>query len=266
MEFKKVLITPDLAKSMLEKNSNNRGVKIPVVLRYANDMIKGNWNEETAEMIKITDEGDIVDGQHRLMAVVKSNKSVFFYVAYGLDKSTFKYLDTGVSRSAGDVFKIDGIKNYYTIASIISAFHVLKKVAGINVQKNNKLTNSELLEVYYENPEFWQFIARKADVWYDGFAKILSKSSLGAFFATFHKINSDDAENFMNQLCLGLNVKNKTIELLRKRLIQEKLATKKTTPYIRNSMILKTWNLYRKGETVKVLKFDPEKESFPKAI
>jgi hypothetical protein len=266
MEFKKVLITPDMAKSLLEKNKNNRSVKMPLVLRYANEMINDNWNENTAEMIKITDEGNVIDGQHRLMAVVKSNKSVFFYVAYGLSQEAFKYLDTGSVRTAGDVLKIDGVRNYNNIAAIISAYHSLKRTANIDVQKNHRLTNSQLLSKYNENPEFWQFVCRKAENWYHSFAKIIPKSSLGAFFATFHIINSDDAENFMNQLCLGLNVKNKTIELLRKRLIQEKLATKKSSLSVRNSLVFKTWNLYRKNESVKVLKFDPDKEDFPRPI
>jgi hypothetical protein len=266
MEFKKVLITPDYARKILKTNKSNRVLRMPTILRYSKDMSNGNWKTDTAETIKISDEGNLIDGQHRLHAVIHSNQSIFFHVAYNIDRDVFKYLDTGASRSASDIFKIDGIKNAHSVTSIIQTYNRLK-ISGLRtLQKNQNLTNAELLDVYYENPEYWQYVCRKSDSWYDSFAKILSQSTIGGFFALFNDINKDDSENFVNQLCTGHNITNQTIELLRKRLIQEKISIKKTSPLIRNSMILKTWNLFRKNESVKVLKFDPEKESLPKPI
>ena len=85
-------------------------------------------------------------------------------------------------------------------------------------------------------------------------------------FATFYHIHKENAVDFMDQLCKGINVKNPSIELLRKRLIQEKLSNKKTTVTFRNVLIIKVWNFYRTNQSVKTLKFMPETESFPKPI
>ena len=266
MEIRKELITPEIAKKLLEKNDINRRFKMPVVFRYANDMTSGKWKDDTAELIKISKNNNLLDGQHRMKAVTIANIPVFFWVAYNLEESVFDVLDTGSSRSSADTFKVAGIKNDSGMSSIISSYNILKHTYNRDVQKHNKSTNSELLTQYNLNPDFWQFVFKMSSSWYEGFSKILPTSTIGAMFASFYHIHKEDAIDFMDQLCKGRDIKNPSIELLRKRLIQERLSNKKTTVSFRNALIIKVWNLYRKKEVVKVLKFDPEKEEFSKPI
>jgi hypothetical protein len=266
MEIKKELITPEIAKKLLEKNDHNRRLKIPVYLRYAEDIKNGRWKDNTAELIKISESGLLLDGQHRLKAVLVANQSVFFWVAYGLKDSVFDVLDTGAVRSSSDTFKVAQIKNANQIPSIINSFFILKKSYQKSVQKNEKLTNSQILEEYYKDADFWQYIFRMSSSWYESFSKIIPVSTIGAMFATFYHINKEDAIDFMNQLCKGSNIKNPTIELLRKRLIQDRLSNAKISPTLKNVLIVKVWNFYRKNESVKVLKFDFEKEEFPRPL
>jgi hypothetical protein len=266
MEFQKVLFTPEMAKNLLEKNNHNRRFRHPVLLRYVNDIKEGRWREETGEVIKISKNGNLLDGQHRLKAVTITNIAVVFWVAYGLEESVFDVLDTGSSRNSGDTFRIAGIKNDSQMPSIINTFNILKTSYQRSLQKNKTSTNSQLLAQYNLDPEFWQFVLRKTASWYDAFSKIIPMSTIGGMFATFYNIDKDSAVDFMDQLCKGINVKNSSIELLRKRLIQEKLSSKKTTATFRNVLIVKVWNYYRNGQIVKTLKFNPETESFPRPI
>jgi hypothetical protein len=266
MEIKKELITPEMAKKLLEMNDNNRRIRPLRYLRYANDIKEGRWFTDTAEMIKISKTGRLIDGQNRMMAVVIANTPVYFHIAYGLEDSVFPVLDTGASRNATDVFKIAGVKNDSQMPSIINTFNILKTSYQRSQQVNKALTNAQLLDQYELNPEFWQYVLRKTASWYDGFSKILPMSTIGGMFATFYHINKEDAVDFMDQLCKGINVKNPSIELLRKRLIQEKVSNKKTTATFRNVLIVKVWNYYRNNQFVKTLKFDSEKESFPRPL
>ena len=107
LEFKKELITPSRAKELLEANINNRRVKNEVVNRYAQDILAGRWKEDTGEVIKISKSGIVLDGQHRLYAIVKSNTPIFLHIAYGVDDSVSDVLDTGSVRSATDVFRLN---------------------------------------------------------------------------------------------------------------------------------------------------------------
>ncbi|WP_372938909.1 hypothetical protein, partial [Seonamhaeicola sp.] len=82
-------------------------------------------------------------------------------------------------------------------------------------------------------------------------------------YALFCDRNEAYAEDFMNQLCTGQYLTNVTISLLRQKLMQDKMTQKRLPLNIRYSLILKTWNFYRKKKEVKLLKFDLSVEDFP---
>ena len=108
---RKRLITPDRAQDWLENNSKtNRNIKSKTVKRYAEEMRQGNWIE-TTDTIKFDTRGCLIDGQHRLMAIVDSKVTIPLYVATNLPEETIQYLDLGKPRSVVDVAKVQG-KSY----------------------------------------------------------------------------------------------------------------------------------------------------------
>lgn len=94
------VITPSMAKSMLENNKANRPISKSDVSRYARDMKSGNW-VLTHQGILVGKDGALIDGQHRLMAVVTSGVALKFSVTYDENVSTPLELplDTGRKRS-----------------------------------------------------------------------------------------------------------------------------------------------------------------------
>lgn len=267
INFEKILITPSKSKELLESNTHNRRIKQPVVLKYAKDMIEGRWLEDTGETIKISKSGRILDGQHRLHAIIKANKAIYCHISNNLDESVFKVIDTGTTRNATDVFKIEGIKNENKLPSIISFFNLLevgKKHKSLHVHQ--KSTNAMLLEQYYEDENFWQSVSRNAFNWYIGFAKILTPAFIGGFYAHFYKLNSDKAYSFMVQLSSGINVENETILLLRNKLIADKVSIKKMPQNLKMALVIKTWNSFITNKTIKFLKYDSTREEYPRAI
>ena len=235
-------------------------------MRYAQDMIEGRWKEDTCELIKVSKRGVLLDGQHRLLAVVKSNKPIYFHVGYDLPDDVFDVLDTGSIRNASDTFLIKGIKHQNAIPSMINIYTALKNGYSILPQKNYRPTNSILLELYYKDEVFWQGVSTKALSWYQSFAKILSPSTMGGLYALLSEINEHDADRFFSQLATGLNIENISINLLRQKLMQDKMAPRKMTATLRHALIIKAWNCFRKNEEIKVLKFDMVRDKFPKPL
>jgi len=266
MNIAKKLITPSYAKQLLESNTKNRSVNEIIVNRYAKDIMEGNWKEDTGEAIKISKTNVVLDGQHRLYAIVKANTSAYLHIITDLDDSVFDVLDTGKPRSAVDVFKIQGIKHENTIPSIIIRYKTLKKGRVKADSRMDNFTNSEILDFYNESEFFWQNVAKKSILWYKQFAKIVSPSSFGGFYALFNDISPAHAEEFMNQLATGNDIKCTSIKLLRTKLMNDKLATKKMPMELRGAIMIKAWNFYRKNENPKLLKWDSATEPFPKAI
>lgn len=264
MTIKKILVTPSLAKSFLESNVSNRKIKDKVVSKYANDMMNDLWIEDTFEPIKFSETGKLLDGQHRLQAIIKSNKSINLQIVTDLKEEIFRVLDSGSRRNASDIFGIDGIKNSNMIPSMISFYNRMK--SGHNGNKNDCETNAHLIECYYHREEFWQSVANKSQSWYHYFSKILNPSTIGGMYAHFYDINAKQAEDFFNQLCNVVNTNNEAIRQLKKKLMDDKISVRKMGMPIKNALIIKAWNIYRRNESVKILKFDFEREKFPQAI
>lgn len=102
METKTVAITPEMAREWLTHNmAGNRPVLKGTVHSYARQMRNGSWNL-THQGIAFDENGELIDGQHRLNAIVEANIPVTMNVT------------TGVRREKGEVFTIDmGRKRTY---------------------------------------------------------------------------------------------------------------------------------------------------------
>lgn len=80
---KVMTITPELAKSWLSSsNIENREVKLKTVEKYAGRIMAGEWIV-VDQLISFDVNGRLQNGQHRLMAVVKTGRSIEALVGFG---------------------------------------------------------------------------------------------------------------------------------------------------------------------------------------
>ena len=131
MELSEVVITPELATKLLEYNTCNRALSKSVVKKYADMMKKGEWYF-SHQSIAFSDTEDglevLVDGQHRLYAVIQSGVAVKFTVIRHALQTP--YIDTARNRNFIDNLNIfTGTKKYTTtMMGIINLFtHINKK-------------------------------------------------------------------------------------------------------------------------------------------
>ncbi len=261
MQVRKIQVTPSVAKKYLESNTNNRNVKPRTLNRYAADIANGRWKEDTGELVKISKTGVVLDGQHRLLAIIKADKPAWLHVATGLDDDIFDVLDTGSKRTYADVFHIRKIPHAGFLPSIIQ-FHTTLKQSSWQARKfssQERMTSHQLLNVYDDNPNFWDSVAQKTWLWFKN-ARWMSRMTIGGMYAHFYDISPMDAGDFMEQLCTGFGIKNRTVALLRNKLIQDNMASRKMSDIIRDGLIMKAWNNFRNGTDLKILKYDPLKE------
>jgi hypothetical protein len=103
MRFEVVSVTPDMAKEWLAENdSGNRSVSLADVFRLSADMSSGQY-ELTHQGIAFNKSGVLIDGQHRLRAVVKSGCTVRMVICRDVDASVHAAIDLGRKRSLGFV-------------------------------------------------------------------------------------------------------------------------------------------------------------------
>lgn len=118
MKSKIILITPEMAQETLKRNTLNRTVRRKTVASYAAAMQAGMW-KENGEPIIIGHDNILIDGQHRLLAIVASGKTLRMLVAFDVDPSTRDTVDGGLRRTNGDVLSIEGITNGPRVSACI---------------------------------------------------------------------------------------------------------------------------------------------------
>ena len=97
-------ITPEIAQQYLKNNyKNNRTLKQVSVSQFANDMSEGNFILNPSAPIIFSKNGELIDGQHRLMACVQSGCSFKTFVVRGADEKTYEVIDIGNPRSVSNI-------------------------------------------------------------------------------------------------------------------------------------------------------------------
>ncbi len=84
----------------------------------AEAMRRGDWLV-THQGIAFDTNGVLVDGQHRLAAIIEADLPVEVTVFTDVEPDTFDVLDTGKRRNAADVLAIEGEKSTATLAAMV---------------------------------------------------------------------------------------------------------------------------------------------------
>lgn len=133
-------ITPAMAEQMLAKNNSNRSLRKSKVHSYALLMQAGLWEADSNDAILISDNGELLNGQHRLNAVIEAGIPVNMAIRYGVDKNIFKVLDQGAARSSGDLF-IGNIPSKTAVIGGARMLTALKHGASLTPASNGKMQN-----------------------------------------------------------------------------------------------------------------------------
>lgn len=147
-----ISVTPDIAKRWLGRNVMNRNVRELIVDGYARDMAAGKW-ELTGEPIKFERDGTLLDGQHRLHAVIKSNTTVLMFVVRGLDRHAQRVMDTGSKRTASDALTLGGEKNTSLLSATARIAVAMERVDTIARAQRYQVTHAELIDFIDLNPD-----------------------------------------------------------------------------------------------------------------
>lgn len=126
---KTMQVGPDLARKWLEQNVSNRQVRPARVKEYTKAMTDGRWLY-TADPIRFDVDGRLIDGQHRLLAVVKSGTEQQMHVVRGLAREAQDAVDTGAARTASDALKVRGFKHGPQLAVTVPIVNWLLKGGG----------------------------------------------------------------------------------------------------------------------------------------
>ena len=273
LRTEQVRVTPEIAEQWLETMTANRGLAKGNLENLSKAMVEGRWHQDGAT-IKFNKNGELIDGQHRLWAVINTEIPQTFVVVWGVDPNAMTTLDTGKPRSRGDVLKIHDptLTDVNNVAATVTA--VLRWAKGFrnNDLRDEYVSNDEVVMLYDERRDDLIEATRHG-------RRVQAALGGGSNMAyalcwwLFSQIDAEDAEFFWDRLCdgQGLEVGNPIYalrELLRRDLMSNNPRGKMRSHVIM-ALIIKAWNAYRQGESVQLLRFKiggAHPEKFPEPI
>lgn len=256
-----VNVTPALAAQWLI--GHNRHLRPSVWQRYARDMAAGNW-QMNGETIKRTTQGETIDGQHRLKAIVETGCTVPMVVVADLPPQAQETVDRGLPRNIPDALRLRGEKDVNNLAAAISQVIVMQSSAPTTSDFWPSTTEAlEFLESHPSIREACQVGGRVRK------ALRTPSSTAGAVWFLAQEIDSDDADAFFNALIEGANLPSDSpILRLREFMFREMSAPRRVGRTRLQAYYLKAWNAWREGRPMSQLKWKvggSEPEKFPVA-
>lgn len=132
MRTKVQAITPKKAAEFLEANTANRPLARSVVKGFAEAMTRGDWMV-THQGIAFDSNGVLVDGQHRLAAIIEADIPVEMAIFTEVNAGTFDVLDTGKRRNAGDVLAVQGEKSVTVLSAMLRTVWLYEQIGRAHV-------------------------------------------------------------------------------------------------------------------------------------
>lgn len=103
-------ISAEQAREYLKLSGGNRVISDSCVRKYANDIRNKTWST-TGQGIAFDITGRLIDGHHRLLAIIQENAGVRSLVVRGLPLTARDVTDTGKPRSLPNIETLNGKEN-----------------------------------------------------------------------------------------------------------------------------------------------------------
>ncbi len=240
-----VEVTPQLAETWLSRNLNNRNMRRAVVDSYCRDIEAGRWRLN-GETIKFGPNGVLLDGQHRLSAVVQAGATIPMVVVRNLSDDVMATVDVGAKRSYADALKLAGEDNTPTLAAVVRRAVLWERGMRTNTGAI-KPTALEMDDFLHRHPE----IRTSADL----ASRLASRerlpaSVIGLCHYLFAQIDPDAATWFFLRAADSDGIPaTDPIAVLRNRVIRLRGAGGRINETEGLALTIRAWNAHRAGET-----------------
>ena len=257
-----VTVTPEIAADWLAKNIKNRTMDDRHVRWLAEQMKAGRW-QLNGETIVLGAYGELLDGQHRLAAVVMSNTSIVSLVAYNAERDSFKTMNTGKRRSVSASLGILGERDIHALASVIGMYRRWERAQMTGYI--GSLTVDEAVDTLADHPDLREAVKVAGRI-----RKRLPINGTAAALCWYiiTRKHPEDSGEFFDALASGVGLEDgDPVLLLRDRIIANNTAKMKMTAEEVAALTIKAWNYWRVGRKVHQLAWRPRGgETFPEVI
>lgn len=232
-------ITPKIADELLKLNHNNRSVSSKTLEKYIETMERDQWMPEIGTPISVSEMGELQNGQHRLLALIASEKTLVMNASFGVSEDALLFFDGGRTRTVADNAGLMGVSHSQFVSACANVLsNVVGGVTGRSLQAPDVVQFSD------ENSDAfgWLFSA--------GFPE-LKKSYVNGPLVLAYRTNPEKVAEWTQGFRTGENLPTGSpIAAARQMLFVSKSSRTGVDRVDMATKILGTIHKYIKGETV----------------
>lgn len=264
MHMEVVDVTPQLASEWLARNTNNRPLSRNTVQHLTGQIQRGEW-QLTHQGIAFDEDGVLIDGQHRLAAVVKAGIAVPMTVAHGVPRTAFTVMDTGRKRTGRDALALAGEANTTHLAAALRGLHLYLNAPNSSWSGGVSLTsNDQLLTLLEHHPGIREAVLHGAAL--NRGCRITVTAATIGWYVTSRERPEIDQTAWQEGVITGarlepgdprLTLRNTMLSLAAGKSHRRRDDSREHLLYY-----LKAWNAWVEGRNIKLLRRSPN-ESMP---
>lgn len=251
-------IDPDHARHLLTFNTHNRPISPARVRELTEQMRRGEW-QANGDSIRLSRTNKLLDGQHRLHAIVASGTSHELVLVYDLDDEVFDTIDIGAKRKTSELVALHGHKNASTLSTVVRKFLTWQATGHpFSAAPEKRPSNVQILAEAEQNLLLHRAASFSAGT--SWLRRNLSPSETGFCYAAFATVDEDAANTFLRMMEAPSEATPAVVHLLRDQLMETRASTRRMTAQHRVALTFKTWRLWRANKSVKFLRIRTEGE------
>ncbi|MFJ9039082.1 hypothetical protein ACIRF8_21110 [Streptomyces sp. NPDC102406] len=258
-------ISPQLAAEWLTRNTNNRPLSKSTVQQLAGQIQRGEW-QLTHQGIAFDKDGALIDGQHRLAAIVKAGITVPLTVAHDVPRTAFTVMDTGRKRTGRDALALAGEANATHLAAALRGLHLYLNAPNSAWSGGSSVTsNDQLLAMLDKHPGIRD--ALQHGIALNRACRITVTAATIGWYVTSEACPDLDQSSWEDGVVTGarlepgdpcLTLRNTMLGLAAGRTHRRRDDSREHLLYY-----LKAWNAWAEGRTIKLLRRSPN-ETMPR--
>jgi hypothetical protein len=191
-------IDPATAAEMLKLLISNRRLVVNHVAFLAREMREGRWRIN-GDTIRFSPKR-LLDGQHRLHAVIQSGVTITALVVEEIEDSAYDSIDTGRMRGAGDILSTNFGTQPFMMAA--AARFIWYYDHSFSLDSSFRISNHEIVETVQKNP-FLRFVCD-----YLASQKTMRASPIAAALTLIERKSGQEMAMFFGQkLAMGTDLK-----------------------------------------------------------
>lgn len=250
MHATKEFISPARAREMLDRTKRlgfeNRKPNLNHVERLSRELRTGAWRLN-GESIILDPDGAVLDGQHRLLAILNTGIGAESLVVSGIPREHFPSIDgLQQKRAAAHVLGMRGERNRTVLAAAIRWYHRLQNSQLCT--RNFPITNAETLDILSEHPGLRDSVDRCV-----GLRHVTRAVPIMAFcHYVFSRINHHEADYFFEMLGSRENgvVRPQAVHLLHEKLMNHRAKIRQFTTEEIVYLVFRAWGAFRHAENL----------------